>query len=169
MLSSPPTKWKLTGLSELAPKLDKIVHLPEDLLADKKIQAGTWFTTFDVIDVMDVTDADAIYLNADDFRFHIVDDDNQDHVIAYLDEITSPGNTVLVSEYIVNETPTGAVDNMNTVFALINAPETGTVQVFLNGVLQDPGMTNDYTISGSTVTFNTAPSSGKVRVSYIKV
>jgi len=116
-------------------------------------------------DVGDI-DAGALFRSSDDDRIHWKDVDNADHVIAYTDEI---GNTVLVSEYIVNETPIGDVDGMNTDFALVNTPEAGTLQVYLNGMLQDPGMTNDYTISGSTVTFNSAPLTGdKVRAGYIK-
>jgi len=41
--------------------------------------------------------------------------------------------------------------------------------VFLNGDLLDPGSGNDYTISGNTITFLTAPSGvgpDKVRVTY---
>jgi hypothetical protein len=54
------------------------------------------------------------------------------------------------------QTLTGTVNGTNTVFTLPSAPLTGTVSVFLNGLLQRP--TTDYTITGSTVTFVAAPS-----------
>ena len=75
--------------------------------------------------------------------------------------------------FVNKETPTGSIDDSNVTFTLAHTPVTGSVDVFLNGVLQDPGAGNDYTISGSTITFATAPtadrgdgSSDKVRVSY---
>jgi hypothetical protein len=70
-----------------------------------------------------------------------------------------PAATVLVSKVATLEpqTLTGAVNGINTAFALPSAPLAGTVRVFLNGLLQRP--TTDYTISGSTVTFVVAPSS----------
>lgn len=74
---------------------------------------------------------------------------------------------------VVRETPTGAVNGANTTFTLAIAPLAGSEEVFLNGLLQEPGAGNDYTISGATITFITAPKStpapaDRVRVSYVK-
>jgi len=67
------------------------------------------------------------------------------------------------------ETPAGDVDGVNAAFALSVAPYLGTVQVYINGLLQEEGAGEDYTISGQTVTFNAAPLTGdKVRVIYFK-
>lgn len=52
-----------------------------------------------------------------------------------------------------NETPNGTI----TDFTIDNTPVSGSVVVFLNGVRQREGASNDYTISGLTITFNTAP------------
>jgi len=50
-----------------------------------------------------------------------------------------------------------------------NTPLVGTEQVFLNGILQEPGAGNDYTISGANVTMLTAPLTGdRLRASYYK-
>lgn len=69
--------------------------------------------------------------------------------------------------HIVNETPSGTVNGTNTAFTLANSPVSGKVQVFKNGLLQLE--TDDYTISGSIVTFVAAPLTGsKIRASYIK-
>jgi hypothetical protein len=39
----------------------------------------------------------------------------------------------------------------------------------LNGLLQEPGAGNDYTISGAAITYLTAPlANDKIRVSYLK-
>ena len=55
----------------------------------------------------------------------------------------------------------GSVDGTNAVFVVT----TGTLvsareQVFLNGVLQEPGASADYTIAGNTITFLLAPEAG---------
>lgn len=44
-------------------------------------------------------------------------------------------------------------------FTLSNTPITNSVQVFLNGLLQQEGSGKDYVLSGTTVTFATAPAS----------
>jgi hypothetical protein len=73
------------------------------------------------------------------------------------------------SDFVVRETPTGAINGVNTTFALANAPLANTEQVYLNGILQEPGAGNDYTISGSTITYLSAPATGdRLKVSYYK-
>jgi hypothetical protein len=69
--------------------------------------------------------------------------------------------------FITREVPTGLIDGSNTIFTLANTSVAGSEQVFVNGVLQDEGASNDYTISGSTITFTEAPLNGwKIHVSY---
>ena len=61
----------------------------------------------------------------------------------------------------VKEVPTGTINGTNVTFTLSDAPAVaGTEQVFLNGLLQFAGAGDDYTISGDTITFNTAPEAG---------
>jgi hypothetical protein len=73
------------------------------------------------------------------------------------------------SSFVIRETPSGSVNGSNTAFTLANTPIAGTEEVYLNGVLQEPGAGNDYTISTVTITYLTAPLSGdKIRVSYQK-
>jgi hypothetical protein len=73
------------------------------------------------------------------------------------------------SSFVVRETPTGTINGVNTTFTLANTPLVGTEQVFLNGILQEPGAGNDYTISGATITYLAAPlTNDKVRVTYYK-
>lgn len=57
------------------------------------------------------------------------------------------------TDVIVNETPSGTVNGTNPTFTLANTPESGTVAVHVNGLRQKSGAGNDYTISGSTITF----------------
>lgn len=72
-------------------------------------------------------------------------------------------------EWVDRETPSGTVDDANVTFTLANTPVSGSEHVFLNGILQDVGSGNDYTISGATITMEAAPQTGsKLRVSYRK-
>lgn len=65
-----------------------------------------------------------------------------------------------ISNIWLQETPTGAVDGVNDAFTLSTAPSyNSSLQVFLNGLIQRQGI--DYTISGTTITFTTAPSLGQ--------
>lgn len=73
------------------------------------------------------------------------------------------------SSIVTRETPSGSINGSNTAFTLANTPIAGTEMVFLNGILQEPGAGNDYTISGATITYLTAPVSGdRLRVTYQK-
>lgn len=71
------------------------------------------------------------------------------------------------SSLITRETPSGAINGTNVSFTLANTPVTGSVRVVLNGLEQEAG--DDYTISGSTITYATAPIAGDIlRVSYTR-
>lgn len=73
------------------------------------------------------------------------------------------------SNHVVRETPSGSINGSNTSFTLASTPISGTEEVYLNGIQQEPGSGNDYTISGTTITYLTAPVSGdRLRVSYWK-
>ena len=65
------------------------------------------------------------------------------------------------------EVPSGIIDGVNRLFILNNEPKSNSEHLFLNGVLQDPGETEDYIISANTITFIDPPSMGsKLRCSY---
>lgn len=73
-----------------------------------------------------------------------------------------------LAKVIKRETPSGTINGSNTSFSLANTPVVGSEEVYLNGVQQDSGAGNDYTISGAVITYLSAPLSGdKIRVSYI--
>lgn len=83
--------------------------------------------------------------------------------------VTLASTVVRSNNYVVREAPSGAINGSNTSFTLANTPISGTEQVFLNGILQEPGAGNDYTISGSSITYLTAPATGdRIRVTYLK-
>lgn len=61
------------------------------------------------------------------------------------------------------ETPSGTVNGSNTVFTLANTPTAGSEHIWVDGVLQT--YTTDYGLSGTTITFVSAPLTGSVIVS----
>lgn len=65
-----------------------------------------------------------------------------------------------VASPVRNEVPSGTINGSNTIFTIANIPNLNTQEVYLNGVRQRPGAGNDYTISGATITFLTAPTLG---------
>lgn len=73
--------------------------------------------------------------------------------------LTGGSGTALSVNY-VNTTATG--DGTTVTFALGGTPVLGSLQVFQNGLLMNVGAGNDFTLSGSNITFATAPYSGDV-------
>ena len=102
-------------------------------------------------------------------------------------DVTSAGGTLTTTvnntsstgfpkytNFVVNETPGGAMNGSNTSFTLANTPATGagsvsTLTLELNGGTLEGGTGNDYTLSGSTITTLFAPAaSDKLRAFYMK-
>lgn len=71
---------------------------------------------------------------------------------------------------VANEIPSGAIDGANTAFSVAFAFVAGTLQVYLNGDLQEPGSGADYVLTGGTgFQFTLAPKVGdKVLTAYVK-
>lgn len=79
----------------------------------------------------------------------------------------SGGGGLVISNFIFNEVPSGSVNSSNTSFTLANTPTANTVRVHLNGIRQKN--TVDYTISGATITFVSAPTTGNlILIDYLK-
>lgn len=64
--------------------------------------------------------------------------------------------------FIDNETPSGVINGINTVFTLSTMPVAGSEHLYLNGLLQDSGMDYDYTITGTVIVFNIPPPVGSI-------
>jgi hypothetical protein len=65
------------------------------------------------------------------------------------------------STNLYQETPSGTINGLNTSFTLAHTPTASTnVNLFMNGVQQQQGAGNDYTISSATITYLTAPPTG---------
>lgn len=72
------------------------------------------------------------------------------------------GPSVITPRPMCNITPVGTINGSNAVFTLPKSPKKNAEKVFLNGVRMREGSSNDYTIAGKTITFNTAPLSGDI-------
>jgi hypothetical protein len=89
-------------------------------------------------------------------------------VTLYADPVT---HRLLVSAIgtstdVRNEVPTGTVNGSNKDFVLANTPTAGSLQVYVNG--QRFTVTEDFTLSGATITFVTAPpTTSKILCDYL--
>jgi hypothetical protein len=73
------------------------------------------------------------------------------------------------ASFVTRETPTGTVNGVNATFTLAATPLINTEEIYLNGLLQEPGAGNDYTISTNTITMLNVPATGdRLRVNYRK-
>ncbi|TXH13392.1 MAG: hypothetical protein E6R03_11445 [Hyphomicrobiaceae bacterium] len=63
-----------------------------------------------------------------------------------------------LGQLVYGETPAGDVDGVNDEFTLVSSPITGTLRLFLDGLLLRP--TSDFTVAGNVITLGTAPSPG---------
>lgn len=65
-----------------------------------------------------------------------------------------------VPNFADNETPTGLINDVNTIYTLTNAPNpAASLCLYLNGILQKAGGV-DYTLVGNTITYVSAPQTG---------
>ena len=56
--------------------------------------------------------------------------------------------------------PNGAIDGSNTIFALLFLPMPGTLNIYVNGLYQTPGVSYVFNQDNLIVTFATAPPLG---------
>ena len=72
--------------------------------------------------------------------------------------------------FVDKEVPSGFVDGENRVYNLAYNPIPGSEHLYLNGLLQESGLDNDYTIVDSTITFYDSPMEDMVlKCSYRRV
>jgi len=69
-------------------------------------------------------------------------------------------NIAMQRHFIDDETPSGTVNGSNKAFTVSKTPYTGSLKVFVNG--QRMRVTEDYTLSGKTITFVTAPPTSSI-------
>lgn len=69
-----------------------------------------------------------------------------------------PASQLKVFTTTTQEIPTGDIDGINTEFTISETPISETQNLYLNGIFQTE--VSDYTLSGTTITFVTAPQTG---------
>ena len=87
--------------------------------------------------------------------------------IVTFNEPLLPGMKLNCTYYYVDNTPvkifkdkevlSGPINGVNKVFTLQHSPVEDSEHLYLNGLLQENGISGDYEISGSTITFKEAP------------
>jgi len=76
-------------------------------------------------------------------------------------------DTTPVKVFRDKEIPSGSINGINKIFILQYLPVEGSEHVYLNGLLQESGISGDYEISNSTITFKEAPPTDiKLRCTY---
>lgn len=68
-----------------------------------------------------------------------------------------------LSKWAWNEVPSGSIDGNNGTFVLSHVPNSGELQLYVNGMYQSPGI--DYSISQNVITLMVIPSTGSPIIS----
>lgn len=76
------------------------------------------------------------------------------------DAVTVTSAVLQKTSIMVREVPSGIINGSNCIFTLSSTPTSGKEMIFKRGLLMNAGSGNDYTISGNTITFTSAPKSG---------
>lgn len=72
-------------------------------------------------------------------------------------QLTTGGGGLTNSNFVDKEVPSGTKNGSNPTFTLANTPTAGSEHLYLNGILQNVGAGNDYTITGGTITMLNIP------------
>lgn len=164
-------------LDELSATADALN--PNKIFVNKEIPSGSidGVNTIYTLSHVPTQGSDHLYLNG----LLIEENSNTDYTISgstiKFNEPLLSGSKLHCTYYYIDltplrvfkdkETPLGLIDGTNKVFTLKYTPVENSEHIYLNGVLQDNGETNDYIISGSTITFKEAPLYGmKLRCTY---
>jgi hypothetical protein len=78
-------------------------------------------------------------------------------IVATAGVISAAGATPNFSD---NEVPSGTPNGVLVTFGLVHTPVSTSLSLYLNGVLQQAGAGNDYTIATATITMLAAPATG---------
>jgi hypothetical protein len=130
-------------------------HIANDAVTQDKIAdnaVGNAQMADDAVDVAEINTSDA---------------PGDGEVLTYVtDHLEWTAKTAGVTEDYIQEgeiqKATFAGDDVTTEFDLGDTPVANSVQVFLNGLLQEEGSGKDYTLADDDVTFATAPASGDI-------
>lgn len=120
-------------------------------------------TTF-ILQHTPVIGSDHVYLNGLLVEDGTTTDYNITDNIIEFSEPLLPGMKIYCTYYYTleiqakvfsdKESPQGYINGVNNIFTLQNIPVEGSEHIYLNGLLQESGIENDYIISDSTIIFN---------------
>jgi hypothetical protein len=60
---------------------------------------------------------------------------------------------ILAGNVVEGEVPSGTIDGTNAAFNLANTPTAGSLKLYKNGMRQQAGAGNDYTLATAAITF----------------
>jgi len=162
-----------TGLTKTADTInaiggDGITANANDLAVD--LDGTTLSVSASGLKLKDLTDGDILIGNGSNVATEQTM--SQDATISNTGAVTlNSTDFPKISDFIWNEIPT--VTNGSPTVTIINTPRAGTLRVYLNGARQNEGGSNDYTVSGTTITFtfnlkNTPGKEDVVILDYVK-
>lgn len=84
--------------------------------------------------------------------------------------LSAPGSAPPFPVFVDAVVPTGTVDGVNVTFTLPSAPNpASSLELVLNGLVQTSGGSGgDFNLTGSTITYNTAPAIGGKLLAYYR-
>lgn len=150
---------------------DSVLNFPQKFIAT----IGTLDVTTGLLDPDTMTivyaHLDGSIITIDDFAPGYSDTGNVENQVvilkpttAWADAIADAVENAVVQNImqVSGEAPGGTKNGINTVFTLAATPTVGTLALYLNGIRQKVGVTNDYTISGNSITMSLPPASTDV-------
>jgi len=82
----------------------------------------------------------------------------------YMEWTSKTASDAVADSDIKVENESANCNGVTVAFNISSSPIANSVQVYLNGLLQEDGSGKDYTISGTTITFATAPETGDILI-----
>ncbi len=163
------TNVKLANITQGSVKVGGASDAPTDLVAktDKQILIGdgTDITSVAVTGDITITNLGVTAIGATKVIDSMINDDVATGLagsgltatsgVLSVDAITDN----LIEADILFEDESANCNGSTVAFSLASTPIVNSVQVFLNGMLQQVGSGKSYTLAGTTVTFATAPAS----------
>lgn len=77
------------------------------------------------------------------------------------------GRPLISANVLVEESPSGVIDGVNTTFTLTSTPDSGTLFVYLNGLKLISGV--DFSLTGNTLELGAPPQSGDILTSVYNI
>jgi hypothetical protein len=120
---------------------------------------------------VDLTEHLAAYDHTNIHPSNIIDGDTIDVAGRVVDDVLSWDGSkwipATLKQWSINETPSGIINGINVTFILAHIP-VGQIMLYLNGLYMSPGVGEDYTISGLTITMTVPLIEGdKIRTNYM--